>query len=563
MNVAEILQCIESKTGHKLRGSGHSYSGLCPAHKDKNPSFSISQSNTGTILMHCHAGCTFDEICNSLNIDSKKLFPSMEIDPSKIERIEYTYHDEKGNILYRKIRGHLEKKFFFERYENSVWKNGLESIRRVLYNLPEVQLAIQNNRPVVIVEGEKDAETLRRHGYVATTNDSGAGPNKWKKEYSECLKNAHVLLFYDYDQAGAQHRDNIITQLQVYAASIKVIHLPGFEIQDKHGLDVTDWLQRGHTFSELEKLIQDAPLINFFSPSKTEADRIKAVSAEELIEMKIEQPETLLHPFITKSSLGMIYAQRGIGKTFFTLSLGMAVASGGQFLKYSAPKPYKVLYLDGEMSIFSMQDRISKAYSSQKNKPPKNYFKLVNAFLQDLPLPDLATSEGQRALQPLINDSDLIIVDNLSCWVTSGAENEGESWLPILQWALKQRRQGKAVIFIHHSNKKNGQRGSSRKEDALDYVIKLDKLEKYDNKEGACFGMSFEKNRSWLGSDVESLNVKLIDTIDGKREWEWSATRSDGMATEISKLKAEGKTVRDIAKELNISASTVSRRSAQ
>jgi hypothetical protein len=296
----------------------------------------------------------------------------------------------------------------------------------------------------------------------------------WKKEYSECLQNAHVLLFYDYDQAGAQHRDNIITQLQGYAASIQVIHLPGFEIQDKHGLDVTDWLQRGHTFSELEKLIQDAPLINFFSPSKTEADRIKAVSAEELIEMKIEQPETLLHPFITKSSLGMIYAQRGIGKTFFTLSLGMAVASGGQFLKFSAPKPYKVLYLDGEMSIFSMQDRISKAYSSQKNKPPKNHFKLVNAFLQDLPLPDLATSEGQRALQPLINDSDLIIGDNLSCWVTSGAENEGESWLPILQWALKQRRQGKAVIFIHHSNKKNGQRGSSRKEDALDYVIKLD-----------------------------------------------------------------------------------------
>lgn len=278
--------------------------------------------------------------------------------------------------------------------------------------------------------------------------------------------------------------------------------------------------------------------------------------------MKIEPPETLLDPFITKSSLGMIYAQRGIGKTFFTLSLGMAVAAGGRFLKYSAPKPYKVLYLDGEMSIFSMQDRISKAYSSQESKPPKDHFKLVNAFLQDFPLPDLGTFEGQKALQPLIVDCNLIIVDNLSCWITSGIENEGESWLPVLQWALKQRRDGKAVIFIHHSNKRNGQRGTSRKEDALDYVIKLDKPEKHDNKEGACFIMSFEKNRSWLGSDVESLQVKLIDNVDGKRQWEWTATKADHMNAEISRLKAEGKSVRKIADELNISPSTVSRRSA-
>jgi hypothetical protein len=116
------------------------------------------------------------------------------------------------------------------------------------------------------------------------------------------------------------------------------------------------------------------------------------------------------------------------------------------------------------------------------------------------------------------------------------------------------------VIFIHHSNKKNGQRGTSRKEDALDYVIKLDKPEKHDNKEGACFVMSFEKNRSWLGSDVESLHVKLIDTTDGKRTWEWSATKSDPLNAEINKLKAEGKSLREIAKELNVAPSTISRR---
>ena len=64
----------------------------------------------------------------------------------------------------------------------------------------------------------------------------------------------------------------------------------------------------------------------------------------------------------------------------------------------------------------------------------------------------------------------------------------------------------------------------------------------------------------WLGSDVEGLHVKLIDTVDGKRAWEWSATKSDHLNAEIGKLKAEGKSLREIAKELNVAPSTISRR---
>ena len=160
MNFSEVLQCIESKTGYKPRVSGHGYSGLCPSHNDKNPSLSITQSDKGTILLHCHSGCSFEEVCNSLNLHSKDLFISTEAYLPSREKTEYIYHDEKGNILYRKIRMSSEKAFFFERYENSTWKKGLADTRRVLYNLPEVQLAIQNNHPIAITEGEKDAETL-------------------------------------------------------------------------------------------------------------------------------------------------------------------------------------------------------------------------------------------------------------------------------------------------------------------------------------------------------------------------------------------------------------------
>jgi len=128
----------------------------------------------------------------------------------------------------------------------------------------------------------------------------------------------------------------------------------------------------------------------------------------------------------------------------------------------------------------------------------------------------------------------------------------------LLEWALRLRRQGKAVIFIHHANKRNEQRGTSRREDALDYVIKLSKPKKYKPEEGASFIMSFEKNRSWYGEDVEDLEVKLLDLADGKRRWEWS--KSNANVADIKDLLSEGKSFRKIADELGTSASTVCRR---
>jgi DNA-binding CsgD family transcriptional regulator len=142
--------------------------------------------------------------------------------------------------------------------------------------------------------------------------------------------------------------------------------------------------------------------------------------------------------------------------------------------------------------------------------------------------------------------------------MTSGVENEGESWIPVLDWALRQRRKGKAVIFIHHANKNNRQRGTSRREDILDYVIKLDKPSDYKPKDGANFVLSFEKHRSWFGTDVESLRVKLIDNCYGKRAWEWSAIEDEKL--EIERLLNQGKKQKDIAQELNISPSTGSRK---
>ena len=44
----------------------------CPAHDDSDPSMTFREGKT-CIIMHCFAGCTFDDICRALDIEPSQL----------------------------------------------------------------------------------------------------------------------------------------------------------------------------------------------------------------------------------------------------------------------------------------------------------------------------------------------------------------------------------------------------------------------------------------------------------------------------------------------------------
>ena len=54
----------------------------------------------------------------------------------------------------------------------------------------------------------------------------------------------------------------------------------------------------------------------------------------------------------------MLYAPRGVGKSWLSLSIGLAVAGGASLLRWSAPRQRNVLYIDGEMPLVSLQERL-------------------------------------------------------------------------------------------------------------------------------------------------------------------------------------------------------------
>ncbi len=87
--------------------------------------------------------------------------------------------------------------------------------------------------------------------------------------------------------------------------------------------------------------------------------RLKAVSIEAFLRMELPPREMLLGLWLPGQGLVMVFAPRGVGKTYVALGIAYAVSSGGQFLKWEAPKARRVLYIDGEMPGVVMQERLA------------------------------------------------------------------------------------------------------------------------------------------------------------------------------------------------------------
>lgn len=83
-----------------------------------------------------------------------------------------------------------------------------------------------------------------------------------------------------------------------------------------------------------------------------------ALTMEAFMNMHLPERGFLLHPVIPAQGIVILFAPRGIGKTFTALSAALAVAGGATLFHWHAPNPKQVLYVDGEMPAQAMQDRL-------------------------------------------------------------------------------------------------------------------------------------------------------------------------------------------------------------
>ena len=275
--------------------------------------------------------------------------------------------------------------------------------------------------------------------------------------------------------------------------------------------------------------------------------------------MDIPPRDLLMAPWLESASLAMVFAARGIGKTHFALNIAHALATGGDFLKWKTTAPVPVLYVDGELPASDMQGRLSRIVEATGQEPEPGMFNLVSRDLQRFnDMPNLAGVEGQRVISENVGEARVIILDNHSSLIHGAKENEAEGWEPVGQWAIRERSKGRTLIFVHHAGKNGEQRGSSKRKDLLDVVIKLQRPADYRQEdESTRFEVHFSKARSIFGKALTPFEAQLAKGADGRQEW--TVTDAED-SSQILELQAQGLSLRDIGKILDCDASTVKRR---
>lgn len=283
--------------------------------------------------------------------------------------------------------------------------------------------------------------------------------------------------------------------------------------------------------------------------------KLVAVAVDDFLKENLRPIEFLVEPVIPVQGLVMIYAKRGRGKTYFTLSLCYSLSIGVSIFGWTIAAPRRTVYVDGEMPANVVQERLRKIYKSVDGQVPdeRHRMLLITPDKQENMMPNIASGEGQRMIEDHLQEGDHLVLDNLSALSHGGKENEGESWDPVQEWLLRLRQRMITVTVLHHAGKGGTQRGTSKREDLLDTVIALREPADYESSEGARFEVHFEKLRRSRGGDQTfPFELKLDEDPRGVLVW-LQRPLKEIVLQQCAEMMKAGLTDRDLCETLHIS----------
>ncbi len=325
-----------------MKGGGGQWTALCPAHRDSHNSLSISTGRDGRILFKCHAGCSVDAIVGALGLSVKDLFADRPQEKPQIVAA-YTYPSGAQKLRYS------DKRFSWRRPDGrGGWIYNRQGIPHSLY------IAGRLGGAVFVCEGEKDADNLHRLGYDAASGEDGAGPGKWRREYTEQLRGQAVCIFQDNDDIGRAYAQETATALHGVASSVQVLDISKVWPKiPEHG-DVSDLIAKAGTEKACElisKLIATTP--KWTPPVDRTKPRIVRAC-----DVPYEPPRWTIAPYIQRGKGTLIQADNGTGKTAFVCAIAAHVSTGRPLLDIPVETPGNVLLLSVEDDLPVLRGRI-------------------------------------------------------------------------------------------------------------------------------------------------------------------------------------------------------------
>jgi hypothetical protein len=318
----------------------------------------------------------------------QKFFPPEILPKAALNHTEqvYSYHDLTGSVVFEVVRYYNNgEKLFYQRrptangdYIKGLGK-GKDKVSLVLYNYPEVANGILEQREIFVVEGEKDVETLKKQGLIATCNPMGAG--KWQESYNTMLKDAHVIILSDNDDIGKAHGDTVARKLHGIATDVRLVDLPHLPPKG----DVSDWLVQGNTAKDLLRICRETPLYepNLHSPvqvpktplktpindSTQVIEPIKTVTLAQIMATEMQPIEWIIDGLLALGSFNVIAARPKQGKSWLALSMSLSVSGGEKFMGKFQTLPSETLYLDLESSQRRVRQRAGMILANSNNSP--------------------------------------------------------------------------------------------------------------------------------------------------------------------------------------------------
>jgi putative DNA primase/helicase len=277
----------------ELVAGGPPWSARCPnkprhKHGDRSPSLRLWLADDGKLMAKCYAGCSFVEINDAIGTRPSEWFPPKEEARPVRKALHqydavYDYRDERGELLFQVCRKNLAgggKTFsqrrpvpgfpgewayslhagYYRGEHGGSWSYSakdrphavhLPDVRVVLYRLPD--LAANPDSPAIVVEGEKDVETLAKVflGYPVCVTTSPMGAKNWKHEFGAWLSHRRIAVIPDHAEEGYAYAYRVAASALAYGAhAVRVVAWPE---DTAIGADVSDWLLEHHAQASAEQ----------------------------------------------------------------------------------------------------------------------------------------------------------------------------------------------------------------------------------------------------------------------------------------------------------------------
>src|SRR3990172_2489580 len=439
------------------RPSGNGWIAHCPnpghgqGRGDRSRSLSISEGDDGKLLLCCHAGCSFEDIRREAGIEGPAIPAASKARSTLVKT--FTYYDAEGVPLYTKERWEPGfdggKKSFVFRHNGQKGRGG----DAVLYNLA----ALAEAETVFIVEGEGKADRLNSWGLTATCLDSGA-KSPWRSSYADALDGKHIVILPDNDEPGRGYGERLAHSLKGKARSVKIIDLPGLREKE----DIVNWARaEGNNKARLLEITEAAPEWEP-SESATTAPFGEPANVREWLDTDPMPRVELFEGLLIKGVVGGLFAQGGVGKTYFLICLIIAAALGRPLFRSFRPlKPLRVLAFLGEDPDVEIHRRVKSILREFGDDIDHELLSQnlriycgKGAPLMKLEDGNPVATEAFNALKAEVESfqPDIVIIDPKAMFYGLDENSNDHN----VQWVITLRELttwGASVLFSHHVTK--------------------------------------------------------------------------------------------------------------